>query len=82
MIEGRERDAVALRRAHLIALFRYLPALVIEAGNPDLAVQLDDDISSALRLMTRRTAGELIARPSLAIMDVLGLIDQHPNLFG
>lgn len=82
VIEGRERDAVALRRAHLIALFRYLPALVIEAGNPDLAVQLDDDISSALRLMTRRTAGELIARPSLAIMDVLGLIDQHPNLFG
>lgn len=39
------------------------------------------DILSAFGLLPVRTAGELEARPSLAIMDVFGLIDEHIGLF-
>ncbi len=81
VIRGFEPDAVNLRQAHLIALFRYLPAIIMRAGDTDRDRPHAPDILSAFGLLPVRTAGELEARPSLAIMDVFGLIDEHIGLF-
>jgi hypothetical protein len=81
VIRGSEPDAVNLRQAHLMALFRYLPAIIMRAGDTDRDRLHAPDILSALDLLPVRTAGELEAWPSLAIMDVFGLIDEHIGLF-
>ncbi len=81
VIKGCELDAVNLRQAHLIALFRYLPAIIMRAAAAGGDQPYGADILAAFDLLPVRTAGELEARPSLAIMDVFGLIDDHIGLF-
>ena len=81
VIEGCEQDAVNLRQAHLMALFRYLPAIIMRAAATGGDQRYGADIHAAFDVLPFRTAGELEARPSLAIMDVFGLINDHIGLF-
>ncbi|GGB72694.1 hypothetical protein GCM10010833_29840 [Blastomonas aquatica] len=82
VMQGREATATRLRQAHLLALFRYLPALVSAVGKPQLESYLTPpDVQAALNAMPRRTRAELIAAPGLAIEDALQLIDTRPMLF-
>lgn len=81
VIEGEEDEAVRLRRSHLLALFRYLPAVVLDAAGSQTSLLSQPDVVAALSLLPRRGRDRLAERPSLAIIDVLGLIDDHPKLF-
>lgn len=81
VLEGREDEAVRLRRSHLLALFRFLPAMILEATGSSAKLLGAPDVAAALSLLPRRGAESLAERPSLAILDALGLIDTHPALF-
>jgi hypothetical protein len=80
VLRGGEPDAVRLRRAHQLTLFRYLPALV-----DSLRPQSDDfkapgDVMAVLAALPPRSTDEVATNPSLALMDVLSLIDVQPDL--
>lgn len=80
VLRGGEPEAVRLRRAHQLTLFRYLPALVNR-----LRPQSDDrkapgDVTVVLASLQPRSADEVATSPSLALMDVLSLIDVQPGL--
>lgn len=80
-INGGEEEAVRLRRSHLLALFRYLPAVILEAAGSDASLLGQSDVVAALSLLPKRGRDHLAERPSLAILDVLSLIEDHPELF-
>jgi len=81
VLEGRQPEAVYLRRAHQLALFRYLPALVASVASglrrPDLA----DDVIAVLGALPQWTGEALAHNPGLALVQVLDLIDLRPDLF-
>ena len=81
VLAGHERQAVALRVCHLLALFRFLPAIIHAAMGSDSALLAEPDVAAALELVPRRECDELAERPALAILDALGLIDEHPEAF-
>jgi glycosyltransferase involved in cell wall biosynthesis len=77
VLRGGERDAVWLRSAHLIALFRFLPAMVSRAEAGGGATSS----SSGVAHVVPRSRGELATRPGLALCDAFGLISERPDLF-
>lgn len=81
VLDGGERDAAELRLRHLIALFRFLPAIILDALGSDTPLLREPDVTAALALLPRRERDMLADHPALAIMDVLGLIDAHPEAF-
>lgn len=81
VLRGGERDAVWLRSAHLIALFRFLPAIISRAEAGGGAMPVEADIAVALAHVASRSREELAVRPGLALCDALGLITERPDLF-
>ena len=77
---GREDEAVRLRIAHLLALFRVLPALVLRAAGKRADLLEQEDVVSALGLLPTRSASEVAASPATAVMDALLLVDACPEL--
>lgn len=79
-MSGGEPEAVRLRRTHQLALFRYLPALVDSLGPQSNNLEAADDVIAVLEALPPRFADEVATSPSLALMDVLSLIDTQANL--
>lgn len=79
VLAGKEPEAAFIRRAHQIALFRFLPALVMRTLG--VADKFDMDIERALEEMPPRERQELADQPGLGIIDALRLIDSRPELF-
>lgn len=82
VLDGIEPAAVYLRRAHQLALFRFLPALVAIALEGDIPADLAPDVLAALDELPRWSRAGLQIDPGKAIIEMLGLIDTHPELFG
>lgn len=81
VLNGGESEAVGLRVRHLLALFRFLPAIILNAAGADAALLGEPDVATALALLPRRGRDMLAERPALAILDALGLIDACPEAF-
>lgn len=82
VLQEKEPEAVYLRRAHQLALFRYIPALVASAAIGSPISELPDDVAAVLNSLPPKSRRDLARRPGLALMDVLGLIDTRATLFG
>lgn len=82
VLNGCQRDAVYLRRAHQLALFRYLPALVMVASLGQIPSEFSDDIAAVLDAISTHSSEEIARAPGRALMDLLALIDSRPQLFG
>ena len=82
VLHGREPEAVYLRRAHQLALFRYLPALIAESGGAKSRADQPADVAAALAALTSWSASEIEHEPGRALLSVLNLIDTRPDLFG
>lgn len=80
VLQGKEPDAVFLRRAHQLALFRYLPALVASAAG-SLTSAPPKDLAAVLAALPSRSREDFARAPGLAIFDLLTLIDTYPKLF-
>lgn len=80
VLRGGESQAVRLRRAHQLTLFRYLPALVDSLGPLSSDPEAPGDVTAVLAALPPRSADEVATSPSLALMDVLSLIDLQPGL--
>ena len=81
ILRGDEREAAWLRSAHLVSLFRFLPALVMRTETPEAPLFGAADVAAMLDREPRRTREEVAARPGIAIADAFRLIDQRPELF-
>lgn len=81
VLSGGEPEAVRLRRAHLLALFRFLPSVITTLDGGMCSSRLERDVQAALALLPCRAVHECAQRPGRTIMDVLGLIDRHLELF-
>jgi glycosyltransferase involved in cell wall biosynthesis len=79
-LRGGEPEAVRLRRAHQLTLFRYLPALIDRLGPRPSDPEAQGDVAAVLAALPSRSADEVATSPSLALMDVLSLIDARPEL--
>jgi hypothetical protein len=80
VLNGDEPEAVQLRRAHQLALFRYLPALIASLA-AETRIEVADDVAAVLSALPLRSADEVATCPSQALLDVLSLIDSRPSLF-
>lgn len=80
VLRGGEPEAVRLRRAHQLTLFRYLPALVDSLSPQSNKLEAPGDVSAVLAALPPRNADEVATSPSLALVDVLSLIDVQPDL--
>lgn len=80
VLRGGEPEAVRLRRAHQLTLFRYLPALVDSLSPQFNNLGAPGDVTAVLAALPPRSAHEVATSPSLALMDVLSLIDVQPDL--
>jgi hypothetical protein len=81
ILDGQEPTAEYLRRAHQLALFRYLPALIAEIDGTKSRIEQPTDITAALASLPTLSAEKLTSRPGCAIFNVLELIDTRPELF-
>ncbi|MFA5966619.1 MAG: glycosyltransferase family A protein [Sphingomonas sp.] len=82
VLEGREPEAVFLRRAHQLALFRYLPALVAEEAGAEARGGQPADVRAALAALPQVSGARLARQPGQALLAILALIDVRPDLFG
>lgn len=82
VLDGLELEAVYLRRAHQLALFRFLPALVAVALAGGNSTELLPDVRAALDALPRWSLCALQRDPGKAVIGLLDLIDTHPELFG
>lgn len=82
VLQARESEAVYFRRAHQLALFRYVPALVASVAVGSMTAELPDDVAAVLAALPRRSRDELARAPGQGLVEVLGLIDTHESLFG
>lgn len=80
VLRGGEPDAVRLRRAHQLTLFRYLPALIDSLRPQSNDLEAPGDVAAVLAALPPRSADEVATSPSLALMDVLSIIDVQPDL--
>lgn len=81
ILAGRDPHAVRLRRAHQLALFRYLPALVAEVQGRGSRGRHATDVTRALAALPTLSQDELAAAPGAALVAILELIDARPDLF-
>lgn len=81
VIAGLEPQAVFLRRAHLLALFRFLPAALLAAQSRPHPLLAQSDVAAVLSHMPRWSVDELAKGPGKAIVTLLRLIDTNPELF-
>lgn len=80
VLGAKEPDAVRLHRAHQLALFRYLPAIVRRAMDPQ-ASGTAQDVEAVLKEVPLRGSDTLAAMPGRALVELLGMIDTRPELF-
>lgn len=81
VIAGLEPQAVFLRRAHLLALFRFLPAALLAAQSRPHPLLAQADVAAVVSHMPRWSVDELTNGPGEAIVTLLRLIDTNPELF-
>lgn len=81
VLQSRDPDAVYLRRAHQLALFRYLPALIASVLDPETLSELPEDVAAALAALEPRSREDLARAPGQALVELLQLIDTRPILF-
>jgi glycosyltransferase involved in cell wall biosynthesis len=82
VLAGREREAAFLRKAHLLALFRYLPAAILALKRKGEAPLLKErDVQAMLDMLPRLGADTVAAKPGLLVMEILKLIERQPGLF-
>lgn len=81
VLEGKQGEAVFLRRAHQLALFRFLPALIARAGGREAFRPMPPDVLSALAALPSRSGEEIAQAPGRTLLDVLGLIQRRRDLF-
>lgn len=79
-LQGKEPDAIFLRRAHQLALFRYLPALVSSAAGNTKSTP-PEDVAAVLAELRPRSREDFSQAPGQAIFELLTLIDTYPKLF-
>lgn len=79
-LDGKEPDAVFLRRAHQLALFRYLPALVRSAAGNTTSMP-PEDVAAVLAALPPKSLEDFSQAPGQAIFELLTLIDTYPKLF-
>ena len=84
ILEGREPEAIYLRRAHQLALFRYLPALIdeVERVTVEGAPPHPEDVAAVLAALPLWLKEDVADQPGRALLHVLTLIDARPDLFG
>jgi glycosyltransferase involved in cell wall biosynthesis len=81
VLRASEPDAVYLRRAHQLALFRYVPALIASIMAGTTTNELPKDVKTVLATLPRRSFEDVARQPGLALIDVLELIDKRATLF-
>lgn len=81
VLDGHEPEAVRLRAAHQLVLFRHLPALVAVADETVNLIDLPADVQRVLRASAIPTRMQMSDRPGVVITTLLGLIDSAPELF-
>lgn len=81
VITGLEPQAVFLRRAHLLALFRFLPAALLNAQARPHSLLAHADVAAVVSQTPRWSIDELAECPGEAIVTLLRLIDSNPQLF-
>lgn len=81
VLDGLDLEAVRLRRAHQLALFRYLPALVAAAEDSIPVDQRPPDVASIIAALPSFSAENLAGHPGAALLALLNLIDTNPQLF-
>lgn len=80
-LSGLEPQAVFLRRAHLLALFRFLPALLLSAQSRSYPVLAKADVAAVISLIPSWNIQKLAENPGRVIVTILRLIDSNPELF-
>ncbi len=78
---GLEPEAVFLRRAHLLALFRYFPAILLTAQEQAHRLLDEADVAAVMARVARMDPEQLANRPGAAIVALLRLIETDPDLF-
>lgn len=81
VLQGQQPEAVYLRRAHQLALFRYLPALVACVSGDQTAAELPADVSAVFDLVKLRSRSQFARAPGLVLVELLQLIDGYPEHF-
>ncbi|WP_294235187.1 glycosyltransferase [uncultured Sphingomonas sp.] len=81
VVEGRESEAVRLRIAHQLVLFRHLPALVAVVDGMVNISDLPIDVQRVLRASAIPSRMQMSERPGEVITALLGLIDSAPEIF-
>lgn len=81
VIEGRNLEATHLRRAHQLALFRYLPALVANGEPTKSRVEQPSDIANVLAALPLFSGEDMAECPGRTLLAVLNLIEARPELF-
>ena len=81
ILDGLDPKAMRLRRAHQLALFRYLPALVAAAEGSIPNDQHPPDVASIITAMPSFLVKDLADHPGAALMALFKLIDTAPHLF-
>jgi glycosyltransferase involved in cell wall biosynthesis len=75
------REACFYRRAHNIALFAVLPALVRQVVEPGCALTGGSRLEALLTPLPRLSAAEVARSPARALLAVLDAIDAAPTAF-
>lgn len=80
-LSGLEPQAVFLRRAYLLALFRFLPVLLLSAQSRSYPVLAKADVAAVISLIPSWNIQKLAENPGRVIVTILRLIDSNPELF-
>lgn len=78
---GNEAEAVRLRMAHQLVLFRHLPALVGHVAGRVRLTDLPCDVRDVFNAIALPTRAQMAALPGGVVTTLLELIDTAPHLF-
>jgi hypothetical protein len=81
VLHALEPEATYLRRAHQLALFRYLPAIVTQALSGPPASGWPKDVASVMEATSTASSQDLSQSPGSFIFNLLKVIDTNPHLF-
>ena len=70
VLQAKEPDAVYFRRAHQLALFRYVPALIASVAAGSTTSELPDDVAAVLAALPCRSRDDLAQGPGLGLVEV------------
>jgi len=80
VLHAKASNAVYLRRAHQLVLFRYLPAFVSSAVG-QISSELPEDVTTLFAALPPRSRDAFAQAPGQMLIDLLELIDKCPALF-